>query len=259
MSLVLLCSASGAPGVTTAGLALTWTWSQGLPGRRALLVDADPTGSRLQPGFLEAGIPAGGGILGAAAERGISLDVMLHHAVSLDQGETRLVLTGVAESAQARPLASTWAGLVDVARDAGAVGLDVLVDAGRLGHRWEPTPLLEAADVAVVVTRSSLAAVAVARSALNTLRAARSPGARTTVLIVGPPDPYSPAEVAKALSVEPLPSLALDTWAAQSLAAGGNAGWRFTRSPLLRSAGDVVTALSASLDALTAQPRVGAS
>ena len=40
--------------------------------------------------------------------------------------------------------ARSWTALVEVARDAGAVGLDVLVDAGRLGHRWEPVPLIEA-------------------------------------------------------------------------------------------------------------------
>lgn len=70
MSLVTLCSASGAPGVTTAALALLWTWPQAVPGRRALLIDADPACSGLLPGFLEAGIPAGGGVLGLAAERG---------------------------------------------------------------------------------------------------------------------------------------------------------------------------------------------
>jgi hypothetical protein len=258
VSLLVFCSASGAPGVTTAGLALTWMWPQVTPGRRALLIDADPTGSRLQPGFLEAGIPAGGGVLAAAAERGISLDGLLRHAVSLDPGETRLILAGVAEPAQARPLASTWSAMVEVARDAAANGLDVLVDAGRLGHRWEPAPLIEAADVAVVVLRSSLASVAVARSAVKVLRASRGAGARTTILVVGPPDPYSPTEVATAFGVEPIPSLPLDTWAAQSLSAGGSSGWRFARSPLLRAAGDVATTLSTSLDALTARPRVGA-
>ena len=74
MSLVVLCSATGAPGVTTAGLALMWAWKQAVPGRRALLVDADPAGSSLLPGFLEAGIPAGGGVLGLAAERGLLQD-----------------------------------------------------------------------------------------------------------------------------------------------------------------------------------------
>ena len=259
MSLVVLVSASGAPGATTAGLALLWAWPQAVPGRRALLVDADPTGSSLLPGFLEAGIPAGGGVLGVAAERGVSPDVVLHHAVSLDPGETRLVLTGVAEPAQARPLASTWTALVEVARDVSSSGLDVLVDAGRLGHRWEPTPLIEAADVAVIVTRSSLADVTAARSALHSVRESRSPGAHATVLLVGPAEPYSITEVAAALDVEPLPPLPLDPWAARSLAGGGSTRWRFARSRLLRAAGDTAASLAGLLQPLAARPEVGAS
>ena len=259
MSLIALCSASGAPGVTTAALALLWAWPQAVPGRRALLVDADPAGSSLLPGFLKAGIPAGGGVLGVAAERGASPDAVLRHAVSLDPGETRLVLTGVAEPAQARPLSSTWTGLVEVARDVGASGLDVLVDAGRIGHRWEPAQLIEAAEVAVVVTRSSLAGVTAARSAMRSLRETRGPGAHTTVLVVGPSVPYSAAEVAAALDVEPLPPLPLDPWAAQALVGGGSTGWRFARSPLLRAAGDVAALLVTQLQPLAPRPSVGAS
>ena len=258
MSLVVLCSATGAPGVTTAGLALMWAWAQAVPGRRALLVDADPAGSSLLPGFLEAGIPAGGGVLGLAAERGLSPDVVLRHAVSLDPDETRLVLTGVAEPAQARPLASTWTGLVEVAHDVDTSGLDVLVDAGRIGHRWEPSPLIEAADVAVVVTRSSLAGVAAARSALLSLRESRGPGRSTTVLVVGPPEPYSTGEVAAALDVYPLRPLPLDPWAARALTTGGSIGWRFARSPLLHAAREVASSLTARVQPLAPRPSVGA-
>lgn len=259
MSLVALCSASGAPGVTTAGLALLWAWPQAVPGRRALLVDADPAGSGLLPGFLEVGIPAGGGVLGVASERGVSPDTLLRHAVSLDPGETRLVLTGVAEPAQARPLSSTWAGLVEVARDVDASGLDVVVDVGRIGHRWEPTQLLVAADVAVVVTRSSLAGIAAARSALRTVRESRGPGAQITALVIAPSDPYSAAEVAAALDVDSIPPLPLDPWAARALAAGGSPGWRFARAPLLRAAGDTAASLAELVQPLAARPAVGAS
>jgi len=243
VSLLVLCSASGAPGVTTAGLALMWVWAQAVPERRALLVDADPAGSGLLPGFLEASIPAGGGVLGLAAERGLTPDAVLRHAVSLDPGETRLVLTGVSEPVQARPLTPTWAGLVEVARDVDAGGLDVLADAGRIGHRWEPAPRIEAADCVVVVTRGSLAGVTAARSALRSLRETRRPGAHTTVLVIGGPGPYSATEIAAALDVEPLPALPLDPRAARALSHGGSAEWRLARSSLLRAAADVATAL----------------
>ncbi|MCB2175756.1 MAG: hypothetical protein KQH57_08105 [Actinomycetales bacterium] len=258
MSLTVLCSASGAPGATTAALALLWTWPQAVPGRRALLVDADPAGSSLLPHFLAAGIPAGGGVLGLAAERGTSADAVLRHAVSLDAGEERLVLTGFAEPAQARPLSATWTGLAEVARDVAAGGLDVLVDAGRIGHRWEPSPLIEAADVVAVVTRSTLTAVTAARSALRSLRESRGPGTKNTALVVGRPDPYTAAEVATALEVDPLPALPLDPAAAGALARGSGAGWRFARSPLLRAAGDIAASLAAQVQPLAPRPSVGA-
>lgn len=259
MSLTVLCSPSAAPGVTTTSLALLWIWPQAFPGRRALLLDADPAGSSLLPHFLAAGISAGGGVLGLAAERGASADAVLHNAVSLDADEERLVLTGVAEPAQARPLASTWTALAEVARDVAAGGLDVLVDAGRIGHRWEPSPLIEAADVVVVVTRGTLAAVAAARSALRTLRESRGPGTKNTALVVGRPEPYSATDVAVALEVDPLPPLPLDPSTADALARGGGAGWRFTRSPLLRAAGDVAASLAAQVQPLVPHPSVGTS
>ena len=148
---------------------------------------------------------------------------------------------------------------VEVARDVAASGLDVLVDAGRIGHRWEPAQLIEAAEVAVVVTRSSLADVTAARSALHSVRESRSPGAHATVLLVGPAEPYSITEVATALDVEPLPPLPLDPWAAQALVGGGSTGWRFARSPLLRAAGDVAALLVTQLQPLAPRPSVGAS
>ena len=143
--------------------------------------------------------------------------------------------------------------------DPGAGGLDVMVDAGRIGHRWEPSRLIEAADLAVVVTRSSLAAVAGARAALRSLRDVRTPGAMTTALVVGPPDPYSAIEVATALEAEPLPALPLDPSTAHALARGGGTGWRFVRSPLLRTAADVATTVGVHLQPLTVRPSVGAS
>lgn len=243
MSLVALCSASGAPGVTTAALAVAWAWPH-TTGRRCLLVDADPAGSGLLPGFLEAGIPAGGGVLGLATERSLSPDTVLRHTVSLDPDEYFLVLTGVIEPAQARPLASTWTHLIEVARTFDDSGLDVVVDAGRLGHRCEPTALLEAADVAVVVTRSNLAGLAPARAGLAALRESRAPGAPTLVLAVGRPAPYSPAEIAAALDVEAL-TLPQDPRAARALALGGRADWRLARSPLLRAAGETAASLAA--------------
>ena len=69
MAVFTLCSASGAPGVTTSAFALARVWHLATAGRSALLVDAAPVGSALIPAFAGAGIPSGGGILAVAAVR----------------------------------------------------------------------------------------------------------------------------------------------------------------------------------------------
>ena len=251
MSLIVLCSATGAPGVTTTALALGWVWPLVHPDRRVLVVDADVAGSGILPGYLQAGVPAGGGVLGLAAERApITTGAVLEHSLALDSSEDRLVLTGITDPAQARALWPVWSGLVEAARDLGAAGVDVLVDLGRMGHRHEPTVLIEQADVVSVVLGSTLASVSGAVSGLRALRDARGPGPSTGAVVVGQPAPYTPGEIARELHLEHLPVVAHDTWAAGVLCTGGGVGWRFERSALRRSARELATGLMESVDVL---------
>lgn len=251
MSLIVLCSATGAPGVTTTTLALGWVWPLVFPDRRVLVVDADVAGSGILPGYLQAGVPAGGGVLGLAAERApITPGAVLEHCLALDPSEDRLVLTGITDPAQARALWPVWSGLVDVARDLGVAGVDVLVDLGRLGHRHEPTVLVEQADVVAVVLGSTLASVSGTVSGLRALRDTRGPGPSTGAVVVGRSDPYTPGEIARELGLEHLPVVARDTWAAGVLSTGGGLGWRFERSALLRSARELAAGLMAGVDVL---------
>ncbi|WP_298456625.1 hypothetical protein [uncultured Cellulomonas sp.] len=237
MSLFALCSATGAPGVTTTALALGWVWPLVHSDRRVLVVDADVAGSGIVPGYAQAGVPAGGGVLAVAAERKLATeDTVLEHAVALDREARRLVLTGLTATAQARPLAPVWQLLADATPGLDAVHTDVVVDIGRLGHRYEPTPLLEQADLVAVVLTSTLASVSAATATLRELRQSRGPGATTTAILVGEGAPYSAREVGAELDVDRLPVIATDLWAARALLAAGTTGWRFDRSPLLRSA-----------------------
>lgn len=246
MALFTLCSASGAPGVTTTALAITRTWSGAVPHRGALLVDADAVGSSLIPGFVEAGIPTGGGILGVAAERAGTADDVLRHAVALDEAASCLILTGVSEPGQARPLGAVWTTLVEVAHELERSELDLIVDVGRLGHRWEPQALIDAADVLVLVTRGTLPAVAAARAALAQLHSRRPAGTPTRVLVVGRPSPYSAGAVARALDVEALPELPDDAWASRALSLVSPTTARLRRSALLRAATQTAAALAHS-------------
>lgn len=256
MSVYCLCSATGAPGVTATALALGWVWPLLHPDRRVLVVDADPAGSGVLPGYAQAGVPVDGGVLAVAAQRqAVTPQNLVDHAVALDPDARRLVLLGVTSAAQARALAPVWRSLSDVAVGLDAAGIDVVVDAGRLGHRYEPAPLVESAAVLAVVLGSSLASVSAAAQALTTLRATRQPGAATTAVLVGDGDPYSAREIARELGVDRVPVIATDRWAARALAGAVTGGWRMERSALLRSARDLVQHLTVA----AAPVRVGAS
>ncbi|GEN78980.1 hypothetical protein [Actinotalea fermentans] len=243
MAVLTLCSASGAPGVTTSAFALARVWHLAT-GRSALLVDADPVGSALIPAFAGAGIPTGGGVLAVAAERASSADDILRRSVALDDDAACLVLTGVTEPAQARPLGAVWTTLVEAAHEFDGLGIDVLVDAGRLGHGWEPQPLIDAADIAVLVTRTSLSSVALARPGLAELARRRPAGAPVRLLVVGRPAPYSSREVARALDGDALPEIPDDAAGAHALLLAEPPSGRLGRSGLLRAARQTAAGLA---------------
>jgi len=120
MTMTVLCSATGAPGVTTTALALAWVWPWVRPDRRVLVVDADAAGSGILPGYLNVGTAPGGGVLALAAERtALSAEAVFEHSIALDPGDQRVLLTGVTDPGQARTARSVWTGLGEVASRAG--------------------------------------------------------------------------------------------------------------------------------------------
>ncbi|WP_028047609.1 hypothetical protein [Cellulomonas sp. URHE0023] len=239
MSVVALCSAHGAPGVTTTALALTWMWPVVHPDRRVLLVDADPAGSGLLTGYLQSGVPDTSGVLALAAQRArLSVEQVIECAVAIDPDSACMTLPGLADPVQARPLAPTWAALAQASHELGGLGVDVVVDLGRLGHRSEATPLLEAADVVAVTSRCDVASFVPAAAAVRRLRAERASRTGPVALVIG--HGYSPSEITTALGVTHVLPMALDVWAASRFETGGALGWRFDRSPLLRTARAVV-------------------
>lgn len=248
MGVIALASAKGAPGVTTTALALGWAWPTSA-GRRCLVVDADVAGSGIAAGLLQAHTSETGGLLALAAERhALHADALLGASLALDASQARLVLLGVTDPAQARALTGLWPQLLAAARDLDDV--DVLLDVGRLGAAHEPTALLEGADLAVLVARSSLGSVAAGRPVLRRLREVRGPG-QVGVVLVGEHDPYSAGEISTALGVDVIAVLADDPAAARVLSDGGSTGSRFTRSTLMRTAGHAARQLDARTPAVT--------
>jgi hypothetical protein len=191
MAVLALTSAKGAPGVSTAALAMTLLWP-----RAALLAECDPAGgSSILAGYLRGTVEHTRGLLPLAlAQR--------HHAntgqtglVGLEQelwaqtvpltgdpGATsragagcagaggRWLLPGLSDAAQAPSSAPLWGPLGALLANLEQAGTDVIVDAGRLGVAHAPTAVLRHADLVLLVMRSSLTAVAAVKARLTVLR-----------------------------------------------------------------------------------------
>jgi hypothetical protein len=226
---------------TAVGLAMRW------PGR-SLLVEADPTGGQaVQAGFFRGTATVPGGLidLPMAVEQGVLAAVIDRLAVGLPGSAARL-LAGIESPRQMAALPELWEPLGRVLRTVSQVdGVDVLVDAGRLGLAASPTALLADADVVLLVTRSDLVAVAAARAWLPLLQ-----GTCSGVLglaVVGPGRPHPAREVAAALGVPVLAGLAWDPRSAAVFSHGTPPGRRFAGSPLVRSLQATHAALEAAV------------
>lgn len=221
MSVTLLCSATGAPGTTTTALALALTWP-----RDVLLVDGDRDASHcVLAGYLR-GIDAGGRGLGGVArvfrEAGHVAEEILPQTVPLTRNpqERRRFLPGFTSAGSARLFEHVWGPLGEALAALDGRGIDVIVDAGRITPAGLPLPLLATADAVLVVTRSSLPALAGLRIHAATLidqvsSLAAAPSVGPALAVVGRGEPYSSAEISAQFG---LPCLVQPPWDTRSAA-----------------------------------------
>ena len=254
MTVTVLVSAKGSPGVTTSALALAAVWP-----RRVLLAECDPAGGDIVAGLLQATAAPTAGLLelALAARRGLSAQDVLGHCLRLaTSGDGILLLPGLTDPGHAAAMEPMWPQIASAMRDLATTDppYDVLVDAGRL-----PTPpeLLTMADRVLLVIRPTLLGVHHARPQLAFLRRHRPDNAFGTgdgtgdttaagglgVLLVGD-RPYPPGEVRSALQVPVMAVMAHDPRAATALSDGTASGRWFDRSPLIRTARQAAAALS---------------
>lgn len=238
MSLLVLASASGAPGVTTTALGLTLCWPSD-----ALLVDADRAASHaILAGHLSGQATHGTGLHGllqAHRERR-ALDAALeaesrplpdlpHPEGSATPGARRF-LPGFTHLGSVDLFEGVWPSLAEAAR---ATPFDLVVDAGRTGHHGLPASLLQVADAVGLVCHTTLVSLAALRLHLPPLVEAGAPG-RVGLVLVGPGRPYGAREVTEQFGVPVLAEIAWDPGAAAELGEGP-VGRRWVRSALARS------------------------
>ena len=260
MALVMLCSATGSPGVTTSALALALGWPRGV-----LLVDCDRDPAQaVQAGWLRAAPVASRGLVDLAqAHRELQpiapllwgrtvplLDPGPEGADAAEQAPVRRFLPGVTHPGSAVVFEPVWVELAEALAALSGSGVDVIVDAGRIGRGGLPRPLLAAADAVLVVVRSTLRSLAAVRLHLDDLRSSleeAASGAQPGFLVVGPGMPYGDAEITGQLGLPVVADLGWRPEQAAVLSDGVTAPRRFEQRGLLRGARAAASALASSL------------
>ncbi len=251
MAILVLGSVSGSPGVTTlaVGLALAWP-------RPVLLADCDPGAHQaVLAGFLAGQSSGGKGLLRVAEahrDRRPLREVILDQTLALaDDGEhRRRFLPGFTRPGSAAIFGGVWTDLVEAFEEIGGLGIDVLVDAGRIGPPGLPGPLAESAAYTALVTRSDLRAVVSAQVHLPLLIENPSHAgddARLGLVVVGAGRPYEAAEIGRALGLRPAATIPYDPVAAAPLSDGKPRSRRFATSKFNRSLHTAATALAQRL------------
>jgi hypothetical protein len=230
--LYALVSAGGAPGVTTAAVALALAW----PGA-AIVAECDPSGGDILAGLLAGRVPAQRGITEHAIEAGgngaAAADGLRSFLVPLDEDQTRMVLPGLTDPRQAAGLAPAWP---SVAATLAAQSADVIADCGRLdAGPGQPRAVLAAARTVALVLRPTLRQVWSARPRIDMLRQLAGGSDRLALLLTGP-GTHSVREVAHALGVPVAAVLPDDARSAALLSDGLGTHRQLMSGGLLRAA-----------------------
>ncbi|MBO2452056.1 hypothetical protein J4573_33560 [Actinomadura barringtoniae] len=276
MALIALAADKGAPGVTTAAVALGAVWP-----RPVLVAECDQAGGDLVyrlPAAAPGDQGGSGGMLNpsrgllslaATARRGLRPDQIAEHCQRLVGGLD--VLVGITGAEQAQGMTWLWSPLGRAF--AGLSPVDVLADCGRLGAGSPLNDLLREADMVVLFTRATLEQVAHLRERVAALTDDLRGGPPIGVIVLADPRDFraSIAEVDRIVAagaqqrrsavetgpppppVQVLGGLALDPKGAELL--GGSWGGRLDRSLLIRSAREVAGELVSRLSARA--PRAG--
>jgi hypothetical protein len=239
MAILVLTSTCSSPGVTTLSVGLSLAWP-----RSVLLADCDPGAHQaVLAGFLGGQSGNGKGLLRVAeAHRDGRLlrDVVIDQTIPLTAPASHnpLLLPGFATPGNANLFSGVWSDLVAAFDELGEAGLDVVVDAGRLGPGGLPAPLLERAALVCLVLRSNLRSVMSARVHAGAFLGDAQHTPRPSsigLIVVGENEPYGKSEISKALGWPVLASVPHDAAAALHLSDGRPRPHKFDSSQLARS------------------------
>ncbi|MGH9248522.1 MAG: hypothetical protein ACRD0W_03255 [Acidimicrobiales bacterium] len=242
MAVVALASASGSPGVTTTALGLALLWP-----RPVLLVEADPTGgSGLLAGYFRGTKEYDAGIIELALTTSSIGDALRDVARPIEGTQVSYV-AGTRSHTQATALRDLWAPLADPLAELESTGQDVIVDAGRLGLTGSPEPLLDAADLALLVTRTTLPALSALRSWADVAQRPTLDWHQAGVLLVGEGKPYGAREVSTVVNLPVVASIADDPESAAVFYRGATPPRKFETGALTRSLHAAIAAIHSTI------------
>jgi len=236
VTVVVLLSARGAPGVTTLACALGAVWPRG---RDVVIAECDPAGGDLAARF------------SLSPDVGMStLAMALRHSdretcLSLDRHVQRLpggleILCGPVGADAGHVLDTAVATL-----DWDSLGIDSIVDCGRLGAQLAGQQgAIRSAHRVVLLARPDASSIAQCRWALSRLAALRPSQLGAISLLIAGPGVFDPVDIAETLGVELLGVIPHDPEAAAVLRGEPGANRAFARSALVTSASALAAALT---------------
>ncbi|GAA2614958.1 hypothetical protein [Streptomyces axinellae] len=189
MALIALAADKGAPGVTTAAVALSAVWP-----RRALLAEVDTGGGDL----VYRGVSTDGGpldpntgllSLAATARRGLAAEQLWDHAQRLGGGLE--ILVGLGNAEQSAGLAGQWDTLGRAFATLGdsphpQLAADVIADCGRVGPEAASVALFPHAALVLLVARGEPGQIARVRDRAAALSARLHGGQRGMAQLAQP-------------------------------------------------------------------------
>jgi hypothetical protein len=242
MAVIALASASGSPGVTTTALGMALLWP-----RPVLLVEADPTGgSGILAGYFRGAQQYTAGIIELALSSSTVGEALSDVAQPIEGTHVSFV-AGTRSHSQAGAVRDLWAPLAESLAELESAGQDVIIDVGRLGLFGSPEVLLEAADLALLVSRTTLPALSALRSWADSFQRPPLDWHQSGLLLVGDSQPYDAREVSAVVDLPVVASLPDEPASAAVFARGAAPPRRFETGALARSLHAAIAAIHSTI------------
>ncbi|WLQ53895.1 hypothetical protein P8A21_41020 (plasmid) [Streptomyces poriferorum] len=245
MAVIALAGGLGAPGATTTAMALLLTWPLAT-GHRVVLAECDPDGGAILPGALQGTLGNTHGLrnLALAGRQNQLAEAFWRQLVDVtDAGSRdRLVLPGLYDPAHASSMGPVWDQLARLFAGVEEHRHDVLVDLGRRGAFGASAPLVQRADVVLMVARNTLRGLQSAEVRLGALREQLGSAAEIGLVLVNQ-GPFSPEEVRKHLGAPVVVTMPWRPAEADVLSDGASQPRKFEACELMRAARSATSAV----------------